>query len=103
MSQCIQNPFVNAKELAFTDERCGSSGPHGAIHLGLKLFSEPDDDRSGAGLLNRIGRFNPIERRHAHVHQYDVRLVENRHGHRFLTVARSPHDADIRTNLEDVS
>jgi hypothetical protein len=103
MSQCIQNHFVNTEDLAFTDERCGSRGPHGAIHRGVKIVCEPDDERLGAGLLNRIGRFNSIERRYVHTHQYDVRLVDYRHAHRFLPVARLPHDADIRTNLEDVS
>src|SRR5262249_30962095 len=81
MSQCIQNHFMNTEELALADERCRARCPHSAIDRGIKIFGEPDDDRPGIGLLHRIGRFNYIVKRQVRIHQYDVRLMENRHRH----------------------
>jgi len=102
VSQCVQNHFVNTEELAFTDERCRARCPHSAIDRGVEIFGEPDDDGPRAGLLHRIGRFDPIVRRQVRIDQYDVRLMEHCHRHGFLSFTGSPHNGDILTNPKNV-
>ena len=61
---------------------------------------EHEDSGPAAPAYELRGRLDPVNYRHPHIHEHDVRIDTSRRGKRLAAVADLPRHAEIRLGLE---